>query len=100
MAECGFNFGGKGRNGGAPGGRETLAPQPVVFWLSPSSSLASECAAMTLLADVMEHDARWVEERHRPLTKAPQKRVVISTCVDTRLVDFLEPALGLRRGDA
>ena len=55
---------------------------------------------MTLLSDVMEHNARWVQERQRPLTKAPQKRAVIFTCMDTRLVDFLEPALGLRRGDA
>ncbi len=39
-------------------------------------------------------------ERGRPLSKAPQKRVVIFTCMDTRLVDFLEPALGLKRGDA
>jgi len=55
---------------------------------------------MTLLSEVLDHNARWVEARHRPLTKAPQKKVVIFTCMDTRLVDFLEPALGLRRGDA
>jgi carbonic anhydrase len=55
---------------------------------------------MSLLQEVLEHNALWVEERNRPLSKAPQKRVCIFTCMDTRLVEFLEPALGLKRGDA
>jgi carbonic anhydrase len=55
---------------------------------------------MPLLHEVLEHNARWVAERNRPLSKVPQKRVCIFTCMDTRLVEFLEPALGLARGDA
>jgi carbonic anhydrase len=55
---------------------------------------------MALLQKIVEHNAHWVQERNRPLSKAPQKKVVIFTCMDTRLVEFLEPALGLRRGDA
>jgi len=55
---------------------------------------------MGLLHKIMDHNAHWVAERNRPMSKAPQKRVVIFTCMDTRLVEFLEPALGLRRGDA
>lgn len=55
---------------------------------------------MSLLHEILQHNTRWVAERDRPLSKAPQKRVVIFTCMDTRLVDFLEPALGLKRGDA
>ncbi|HEX7476173.1 MAG TPA: carbonic anhydrase [Polyangiales bacterium] len=55
---------------------------------------------MALLHEVLAHNAHWVAERNRPLTKAPQKKVIIFTCMDTRLVDFLEPALGLKRGDA
>ncbi|GAB4259558.1 beta-class carbonic anhydrase [Thermincola ferriacetica] len=34
------------------------------------------------------------------LSSKPQKQVAIFTCMDTRLVEFLEPALGIRRGDA
>lgn len=30
----------------------------------------------------------------------PRKKLVIVTCMDTRLVGFLEPAMGLGRGDA
>jgi len=35
-----------------------------------------------------------------PLPKAPNKQIAIFTCMDTRLVDFLEPAMGLKRGEA
>jgi len=39
-------------------------------------------------------------EAFPPLPKAPQKQLAIFTCMDTRLVDFLEPAMGLKRGEA
>ena len=37
------------------------------------------------------------EDHHE--SKLPKKHLAIVTCMDTRLVDFLEPALGLKRGD-
>ena len=37
------------------------------------------------------------EDNHE--SKLPKKKLAIVTCMDTRLVDFLEPALGLTRGD-
>ncbi|SFM21141.1 beta-class carbonic anhydrase [Pelosinus propionicus] len=33
-------------------------------------------------------------------SKIPKRELAIFTCMDTRLVDFLEPALGIRRGEA
>src|SRR6478672_7994072 len=53
-----------------------------------------------LLDQILAHNARFVAERERPLTRAPAKKVALFTCMDTRLVEFLEPALGLGRGDA
>ena len=53
-----------------------------------------------LLDQILEHNARFVAERERPLSRAPAKKIALFTCMDTRLVEFLEPALGLRRGDA
>jgi len=53
-----------------------------------------------LLDQILAHNARFVAERERPLSRAPAKKVAVFTCMDTRLVEFLEPALGLRRGDA
>jgi carbonic anhydrase len=35
-----------------------------------------------------------------PLPKNPKEQFAIFTCMDTRLVDFLEPAMGIKRGDA
>jgi len=32
--------------------------------------------------------------------KLPKRRLAIFTCMDTRLVDFLEPAMGIKRGEA
>ena len=55
---------------------------------------------MSFLQDVLEHNARWVDARNRPLSKVPQKKIAIFTCMDTRLVEFLEQAMGLGRGDA
>jgi carbonic anhydrase len=45
---------------------------------------------------VRDYDHR----RARSLHHIPRKQVAVFTCMDTRLVEFLEPALGLRRGDA
>lgn len=55
---------------------------------------------MTLLDEILEHNARFVAERERPLGKSPAKKIALFTCMDTRLVEFLEPAMGLKRGDA
>lgn len=55
---------------------------------------------MTLLEEILQHNARFVAERERPLSKSPAKRIALFTCMDTRLVEFLEQAMGLRRGDA
>ncbi len=56
--------------------------------------------SLALLEEILEHNARFVAERARPITKSPAKKIALFTCMDTRLVEFLEPAMGLRRGDA
>jgi carbonic anhydrase len=53
-----------------------------------------------VLDDILAHNARFVAEREQPVSRAPARKIALFTCMDTRLVDFLEPALGLRRGDA
>jgi carbonic anhydrase len=55
---------------------------------------------MALLGEVLANNARFVAERAGAMTRTPARKVVIFTCMDTRLVEFLEPAMGLRRGDA
>ena len=49
----------------------------------------------------MNNNEKFVKEFDgEKLSHLPQKKLAIVTCMDTRLVDFLEPALGISRGDA
>lgn len=41
----------------------------------------------------------YTQEDHHA-SKLPKKKLAIVTCMDTRLINFLEPAIGLGRGDA
>lgn len=60
---------------------------------------------MRLLDEIMQANRAFVAARQMgpteiPLSKSPRRKVAIFTCMDTRLVEFLEPAMGLKRGDA
>lgn len=55
-----------------------------------------------LLNEVLKSNKKFVEEFSEvKLSHLPQKKLVIVTCMDTRLIDgFLEQAMGIGRGDA
>lgn len=56
---------------------------------------------MNLLDSILTVNRKFVHPgAFPPLPKNPKKQFAIFTCMDTRLVDFLEPAMGIRRGDA
>jgi len=56
---------------------------------------------MKLLDSILAANQKFVRPgAFAPLPKNPKKQFAIFTCMDTRLVDFLEPAMGIRRGDA
>jgi carbonic anhydrase len=56
---------------------------------------------MTLLDTILQANRKFVQPNaFPPLPKNPKKQLAIFTCMDTRLVDFLEPAMGIRRGEA
>ena len=56
---------------------------------------------MTLLESIIAANRNFTRPNaFPPLPKSPKKQLAIFTCMDTRLVDFLEPAMGLLRGDA
>lgn len=55
-----------------------------------------------MIKEILEHNRRFVAEKgyEKFLTdKYPDKRIAIVTCMDTRLVELLPAALGLRNGD-
>lgn len=58
---------------------------------------------MTIIPRLMEYNKKFVEEKRYVdyLTdKYPDKKIVILTCMDTRLFELLPKALNLRNGDA
>lgn len=58
---------------------------------------------MSLITDILAYNHSFVEQKQYKeflTTKFPDKRMVILTCMDTRLVELLPKALNLRNGDA
>jgi carbonic anhydrase len=55
---------------------------------------------MTLLDQILERNEEFVASRSGAISKTPKQKIALFTCMDTRLVEFLEPAMGLGRGDA
>ncbi|UNT71708.1 carbonic anhydrase (plasmid) [Bacillus sp. N447-1] len=58
---------------------------------------------MTLLEDVLKHNETFVQKQEYKsfsTTKFPNKKLLILTCMDTRLLTLLPQALGLQNGDA
>lgn len=58
---------------------------------------------MSLITKMLEHNQQFVETQQYKeflTTKFPDKRMVILTCMDTRLVELLPKAMNLRNGDA
>ena len=55
-----------------------------------------------MIEQMLEHNRKFIEgeEHHRFKTsKYPDKKIAILTCMDTRLVELLPAALGIRNGD-
>ncbi|NEU30009.1 carbonic anhydrase [bacterium LRH843] len=58
---------------------------------------------MTLLDNVLTHNKQFVETREYEkfqTTKFPDKKLVILTCMDTRLLELLPYAMNVKNGDA
>src|SRR4051812_28873248 len=57
---------------------------------------------MTLLNDILEYNHQFVENQEYKkyeTTKFPKKRMVILTCMDTRLLELLPKSMNLSNGD-
>jgi carbonic anhydrase len=57
-----------------------------------------------VLYEILEHNQRFVEnkeyEHYQTESKLPAKKLVVVTCMDTRLTELLPKALHLKNGDA
>lgn len=57
---------------------------------------------MPLLSEILEHNKQFVENREYEkyeTTKFPNKKMVVLTCMDTRLVELLPQAMNIKNGD-
>jgi carbonic anhydrase len=57
---------------------------------------------MTLLSEILEYNKQFVENKEYEkykTTKFPNKKMVILTCMDTRLVELLPQAMNIKNGD-
>lgn len=58
---------------------------------------------MTILSEILDFNDTFVAEKQYEqyaTTKFPDKRIVILTCMDTRLTELLPKAMNLKNGDA
>jgi len=58
---------------------------------------------MSLLHDILEHNKRFVADKEYvrfETDRFPNKKIVVVSCMDTRLVELLPAAMNLRQGDA
>lgn len=54
-----------------------------------------------LLSEILENNKQFLQTTRLPLiSHAPRKHLAVVTCMDCRLLEMFEPALGLKRGDA
>jgi carbonic anhydrase len=57
---------------------------------------------MKIWDEILEHNRRFVEEKRYEVYRTdrfPDKKIVLLTCMDTRLVELLPRAMNLRQGD-
>ncbi|WP_330582207.1 carbonic anhydrase [Faecalicatena orotica] len=58
---------------------------------------------MNIIEEILDYNKNFVEEKKYEAyktTKYPDKKLAILTCMDTRLIELLPAALGIRNGDA
>ncbi len=58
---------------------------------------------MSILSEILDHNARFVSQRDYEQFRtdfAPDKKLVVLTCMDARLVELLPRAMNLRNGNA
>jgi len=83
------------------GGVSAPAEPQAAYGLPLAGSLDYD-GAMSIVAEILSHNASFVEHReYEPFLtdRFPDKRLVVLSCMDTRLVELLPRAMNLRQGD-
>ncbi len=54
---------------------------------------------MDVIKKILQYNQKFIHLSHEKFDKLPKWHTAIISCMDTRLVNFLEPAMGIERGD-
>lgn len=54
---------------------------------------------MNAIDKILQTNSNFIKMSHAAVDKIPQWHMAVVTCMDTRLVGLLEPAMGIKRGD-
>lgn len=88
--------------------RSDGSQRPKHFWSpgGPGLSLLRGgiriAATMTILSEIFDHNRTFIERKEYEAFRTdqfPNKKLVVLTCMDTRLVELLPRAMGFRNGD-
>ena len=58
---------------------------------------------MSILSEILQHNRQFVARKDYEkfsTDRFPNKKIIVVTCMDTRLVELLPRAMDLRQGDA
>src|SRR6266704_1435434 len=78
-----------------------MMKKPTVGWIDPSEP-RGHFNLMSILSEILDHNHAFVQSKEYEafLTdQFPNKRLVVLTCMDTRLVELLPRAMGFKNGD-
>src|SRR3954466_3036015 len=57
---------------------------------------------MSVISEILDHNRSFTERKEYEAFRTdqfPNKKLVVLTCMDTRLVELVRPAMGFRNGD-
>lgn len=75
---------------------------PIIFLSCSTGIIAIFAKKCNMIDEILKHNRDFVERegyRAYQTSKYPDKRIAIVTCMDTRLVELLPAALGIKNGD-
>ena len=84
------------------GALPTRARRPCDVSGLTGGAVGRTIGGMSALSDILDHNARFVDNREYEAFRTdqfPNKKMVIVTCMDTRLVELLPKAMDVRNGD-
>ncbi len=76
--------------------------RPIRIRTSAYRAAYLESPSMTIVSEILEHNRSFVDRKEYEAFRTdgfPNKKLVVLTCMDTRLVELLPRAMGFRNGD-